>query len=85
MAHSCKTNFMPILCPDEARREAILRGAATLFDLSGSGVFEPSELLPLDADIEALRRDYEAVGQDFWSVLREELDRIRREQNGRQS
>ena len=75
---------MPMLRSDEKARDAVLRGAATIFDLSGSGVFPPPDLGSLDSDLEALRSDFAAIGQDFFSVLYEELERLRSDEDGGQ-
>lgn len=72
----------------EAKRgdtgKSVLRGAATIFDLSGRGVFRNGvKLGSLASDLQTLRRDYGVVGGDFRRVLGEELARARRELNGR--
>ena len=73
---------MTTLCSDRTRRDALLQGAATLFDLSGTGVFPTRELGSLGDDVAELRMDFEAVGGDFWKVLRDELERLKKESDG---
>ena len=76
---------MTTLCKDEIRRKALLTGAATIFDLSGTGVFPQERLLSLGDDLEALRDDFDSIGDDFWIVLRDELERLKKLQNVRKS
>jgi hypothetical protein len=65
---------MRTLIPKEDSRAALLRGMATIFDLSGTGVHADVETASPDSDMEALRMDYRAIGGDFWKVLRRELE-----------
>jgi hypothetical protein len=56
------------------RRRALLRGGATLFDISGTGVLPKVVRGSLKDDMAALRSDYKAIGADFWSVVHKESE-----------
>ena len=75
MACAMLVTVMRTLIPKEDSRAALLRGMATIFDLSGTGVqLWMSKRRRRSSDMEALRMDYRAIGGDFWKVLRRELE-----------
>ena len=47
----------------------LLEGAARIFDFTGSMNRRARALPPDVADAQALRRDWEAVGGDLWTVI----------------
>jgi hypothetical protein len=62
----------------------LLRGAATIFDLSGRGVCRNRvKLGSLASDLATLHRDYSIASGNFRRVLGEELARVKRESDGR--
>ncbi len=65
---------MRTLIPKKDGRAALLRGMATLFELSGTGVHADVTAASPDSDMEELRKDFRAIGGDFWKVLRGELE-----------
>ena len=84
---NANTNLsMTRLCNDEARRKALLiRGAATIFDISGTGVFPKAHLWSLGDDLGALRDDFDSIGDDFRIVLHDELEQLKKVSDVRKS
>lgn len=58
-----------------------LRGAATVFDVSGTGVNQTVEIGDFTQDLWALAGDVAVIGEDFESVLRRELPIVLLEAN----
>ena len=69
---------MTRLCNNEVCHKALLRGAATIFDISGTGVFPKEQLGSLGDDLDALRDDFDSIGDDFRIVLRDESGRLKK-------
>ena len=74
---------MNTLYYNDTPSKALMRGAATLFDLSGTGVFPLVTLSTLASDREALRNDFETLGEDFATVLRTEAQSLKEQVDGR--
>ena len=83
MAHCLRNKIvMNTLCSDTDRKNALLRGAASLFDLSGTGLLPEVRFDSIYTDRDALRRDFESVGEDFWIVVHKEMKRLKEQTDG---
>ncbi len=56
---------------------SLLRGTATIFDISGTGVYRPPAPGSPEGDLEALRQDFAAISNDFRKVLNVELKTLK--------
>lgn len=83
MAHCLRIKtVMTTLGSDIDRKKSLLRGAASLFDLSGTGLLPEVHFGSIHTDKAALRGDLELFGEDFWIVVHKEIKRLKEQTDG---